>query len=499
MVTSLVFARDVPPSTLARRVRSGRLTRLAPGVYTTDVDRPETTVGREWREIVGYLLPGAVITDRSAPTGGPVDGVLYLVRPTRTREAYLPGLRVSTRQGASPLPDDVPLPGGLYQASRPRGLLENTLPTRSFRGRPARTLSDAELGDWIDRLLRIDGERGVLRYRERAEEIADDLGIAIEGVERLSELVGVAVGTRPDRGTRSPALAARRAGTPYDGDRLAGFDRLVEALRRAAPQNRPAELADPRWRTLPFFEAYFSNYIEGTEFELGEAASIVYSGTVPAQRPADAHDLLGTYQLVADLAEMSVVASTADGFLDVLRYRHSIIMAGRPDKHPGTFKSEANRAGSTEFVRPDLVEGTLRAGFDRLAALDTAWERAVYIMFLVSEVHPFGDGNGRLARVMMNAELVAGHQARIIVPTVYRDDYLGALRRLTRQDDPSVLIKALRYAHDYTAAIDYTSFAGAAEMLAKSHAFEDPDSALRLVVPHPPIRRPRTSHLATSD
>ncbi len=47
-------------------------------------------------------------------------------------------------------------------------------------------------------------------------------------------------------------------------------------------------------------------------------------------------------------------------------------------------------------------------------------------------------------------------QSRIIVPTVFRDDYLGGLRRMTRQHDPSVLIKALRYAHDYTSQIDFS-------------------------------------------
>ena len=34
------------------------------------------------------------------------------------------------------------------------------------------------------------------------------------------------------------------------------------------------------------------------------------------------------------------------------------------------------------------------------------------MMFLVAEVHPFADGNGRVARVMMNAELIAGGQQR---------------------------------------------------------------------------------------
>ncbi len=32
----------------------------------------------------------------------------------------------------------------------------------------------------------------------------------------------------------------------------------------------------------------------------------------------------------------------------------------------------------------------------RVGELDTAFERAIYMMFLVSEVHPFDDGNGRI-------------------------------------------------------------------------------------------------------
>jgi hypothetical protein len=158
-------------------------------------------------------------------------------------------------------------------------------------------------------------------------------------------------------------------------------------------------------------------------------------------------------------------------------------MGGRPDKRPGLFKEAANRAGDSLFVLPGLAAGTLRAGWDGLAGLDTAFERAVYMMFLVSEVHPFDDGNGRLARIMMNTELVAGAQARIIIPTVFRDDYLGALRQLTRQADPSVLIKALRYGHDYTARIDFSTLARATEVLRRTNALNEPGSNERLQLP----------------
>lgn len=200
-------------------------------------------------------------------------------------------------------------------------------------------------------------------------------------------------------------------------------------------------------------------------------------------RGDDSHDLLGTYRVVSDLDDMSTLAVVPDEFLQLLRARHATILGGRPDSRPGFFKEAANRAGDSVFVLPGLVAGTLRAGWERIRELDTAFERAVYVMFIVSEVHPFTDGNGRLARVMMNAELVAGMQSRIIIPTVFRDDYLGGLRRMTRQDDPSVLIKTLRFGHDYTAQIDFTDLTRATDALRATNAFNEPNSEQRLMLP----------------
>jgi len=40
-------------------------------------------------------------------------------------------------------------------------------------------------------------------------------------------------------------------------------------------------------------------------------------------------------------------------------------------------------------------------------------------------VHPFLHGNGRIARILINAELTNAGLLKIIVPTVYRDDYMG--------------------------------------------------------------------------
>jgi len=49
-------------------------------------------------------------------------------------------------------------------------------------------------------------------------------------------------------------------------------------------------------------------------------------------------------------------------------------------------------------------------------------------MFMITEIHPLEDGNGRIARLMMNTELVAENVSKVIIPTVYRTRYLGSLR-----------------------------------------------------------------------
>ena len=78
------------------------------------------------------------------------------------------------------------------------------------------------------------------------------------------------------------------------------------------------------------------------------------------------------------------------------------------------------------------------------------------MMFMISEVHPFLDGNGRIARIMMNAEFVATRQTSIIIPTVFRDDYLLTLRKLTRDQRPESYIRMLYKAQPTASAIKNT-------------------------------------------
>src|SRR5207244_506771 len=104
---------------------------------------------------------------------------------------------------------------------------------------------------------------------------------------------------------------------------------------------------------LPFFEAYFSNFIEGTEFAVDEAADIIFNGRIPEARPEDAHDMLGTWKVASDSHEMSRLPGNLHELTGLLKSRHARIMEGRSDKSPGRFKTDPNSAGSTLFVAPE--------------------------------------------------------------------------------------------------------------------------------------------------
>ena len=462
---------------VSRAVKAGRLRKLASRLYTSNLaDAPEDIVRRNlWGIVAGYY-PGALVADRTAFEAAPAtDGSVCLVSG-RGRTIELPGVVLRPRRGPGPAASDMSFVSGLHLSSRARAYLENMRPSRARGGRVPRTLRRTEVEERLDRLIRTGGKAAVNRLRDDAAVIAPELGLKSEAAQ-LDALIGTMLGTRRSR-LDSPVAIARGRGRPYDPERMELFHALHGALRNRPPTVRPKPRRGATGRTtLAFFEAYFSNFVEGTEFLVDEAIRIVFEGEIPAHRPADAHDVAGTWRVVSDPREMGRTPEDIRELRGLLRERHRTIMAGRPDARPGEFKVAENRAGLTRFVAPGLVQGTLEEGLALYRSLESPFERAVYMMFLVSEVHPFADGNGRIARVMMNAELVAGGEERIVIPTVFRGNYLAALRALSRTGRPDPLVRVLDYAQRWTLAVDWDSLGATQRELDACNAFLDSEDA----------------------
>lgn len=274
----------------------------------------------------------------------------------------------------------------------------------------------------------------------------------------------------------SSVAKARMLGEPFDPDRIQLFELLYEKLAgNDFPLYPEKNESTKAYQNFAFFEAYFSNYIEGTKFEVNEAKEIVLTETPMPARNDDSHDVLGTYKIVSDKTQMSTLPKNASELIELLRSRHANLLSARKDKNPGIFKTINNRAGNTHFVEWELVSGTLKKGFEWYSLLQHPFAKAAYIMFLVSEVHPFLDGNGRIARIMMNAELSAQQLSKIIVPTVYREDYMGAVRRLTRQRDTDTYLRMLSRIYAYSATIYGDDINQMEKYLASTNAFMEPE------------------------
>lgn len=484
-----VFLSDARTSrAVGTAVKTGRARKIGPRLYTRNVEAPlEQVVRRNWQRIAALYFPDAVVADRSAFEAKPTeDGTLFLdigAERARRQPLRLPGLTIRPRRGPGSIVGDIPFMEGLHFSGPARKFLDNMRPSRTPKGGVARTLSRAEVEDELARLVSVRGREALNELRDKAREIADQLD-ATEQMDDLDNLIGALLGTR----TAQPETAAARAhqrGSGFDPRRLELFDALQTQLLQTPLASRAEQSGS--FPSLSFIEAYFSNWIEGTEFELDEAEEIVFEGAVPEGRFEEAHDVLGAFELIDDLDLRSRTPTNPADLTTLLRSHHTLMLARRPTVNPGSFKLKPNRAGSTAFVHPDLVEGTLNQGYRYYEPLPAGLAKAIFMMFLISEVHPFTDGNGRVGRVLMNAALSAAGEQRIVIPIVYRDDYLQALRALSRNGNPQPLIRVLDYAQAYAAAIDWSDLRTAERMLEETNAFVTPDVAdergLRLQLP----------------
>jgi Fic family protein len=75
-------------------------------------------------------------------------------------------------------------------------------------------------------------------------------------------------------------------------------------------------------------------------------------------------------------------------------------------------------------------------------------------MFIVSEIHPFEDGNGKIVRVMMNAELVYRNQCKIKIPTVLSGRIFTNIKKLIREKDPVTYVQMLSKVNKFSSYLN---------------------------------------------
>jgi len=468
---------------------SGQLEKLANGIYyQQEGETREAEIRRNWQRLVVKLVRDAVITDRTAMEVKPVrhsnDGPynVYVVAPRSRWTFELPGLSIHVRKGHGPANGDIPYLG-TYLAGQERRLLDNLAFSRARQGDGSRTLGKAAVEAKLDELCRANGAEYLNGIRDRARHLAPLLDRETE-FQRLNGIIGTLLNTHKDKMV-TPQGRARAAATPIDVACVERFQKLITYMADRAPQAvLNADTNPDRLMASSFVEAYFSNYIEGTEFAVDQATEIVFEGKMPDDRPEDGHDVLGTYLQLVERVERPPSRTSFEEFKDEIRTRHGRLMESRPGVKPGQFKTQANRAGDTSFVTPDLLEGTLKEGHAMMASIQDPFHRSLFLHYMMAEIHPFNDGNGRISRILMTRELLSANLSRIVVPTVFRDDYVDSLRALSRRDEPSIFVRNLEFCQRVSAACSASTTAAAIDLWAKTYAFCEDAREARLTMPN---------------
>ena len=93
------------------------------------------------------------------------------------------------------------------------------------------------------------------------------------------------------------------------------------------------------------------------------------------------------------------------------------------------YRNDAVFLRTSLYVPPrwEAVRDAMPALFDLLASEQESGVRAVFGHWLFGYIHPYPDGNGRLARFLMNAMLASGGYPWTVVRVEDRTAYLAAL------------------------------------------------------------------------
>ena len=86
-------------------------------------------------------------------------------------------------------------------------------------------------------------------------------------------------------------------------------------------------------------------------------------------------------------------------------------------------------------LSPDALRDAMPALFDLLKEEDEASVRAVLGHFIFVFIHPYMDGNGRIARFLFNAMLASGGHSWTVIPLAQRDTYMAALEQASVHGD----------------------------------------------------------------
>jgi Fic family protein len=185
---------------------------------------------------------------------------------------------------------------------------------------------------------------------------------------------------------------------------------------------------------------YTSNAIEGNTLTYRETAEVIEHGITVGGKPLRDHlEAVDHYEAILWIRQL---ASGQEPISEaVVCELHRRIVARSQPSIAGIYSPHARRiAGSpVVFPNPMKVPSLMEAFGRRLErgpdTADATPDAAFHAHYDLTAIHPFSDGNGRTARLLMNLVLMRGGYPPVAVRPEDRARYLASLEESQLSDD----------------------------------------------------------------
>lgn len=184
---------------------------------------------------------------------------------------------------------------------------------------------------------------------------------------------------------------------------------------------------------------YTSNAIEGNTLTRQETAMVVDEGiTVKGKSLVEHQEAINhaeAFDYIQTLLAKKRQELTAKDILDI----HSIILNKIDDTNKGKYRTVAVRLRGSETILPNSVK--VPELMDEFIAwlqaetFDNPVKIAVDAHYKLVSIHPFIDGNGRTARLLMNLILMQSGYPSAIVRKEDRSEYINSLEKGQTKND----------------------------------------------------------------
>jgi Fic family protein len=184
---------------------------------------------------------------------------------------------------------------------------------------------------------------------------------------------------------------------------------------------------------------YTSNAIEGNTLTRVETALVLERGveglTISGKPLKDHLEAVGHHDA---LGYVRALAATADPVHEVdIRAIHRLVMERIEPAEAGKYSGHERFIKGSSLVLPSPWElGPLMSDFGQwLSQTPPSPECAFEAHARLVTIHPFSDGNGRIARLLMNLLLMKDGYPPVVIGPEHRVPYLDSLQKLQMENE----------------------------------------------------------------